>query len=120
MREQKLWAGRHRKYVKTADSSHGLVVADNILNRRFHATYPGEKRVSDITYLRTVYGRLYLAVAIDLWGRKVIGWSMGKELTAGRVCRALEMAVQNRPLGKGSFFILTAEYNIAVKNSELC
>ena len=96
MREQKLWARRRRKYVNTTDSSHGLVVADNILNRNFHATNPGEKWVSDITYLRTLSGWLYLTVVIDLWDRKVIGWSMGKELTASSVCRALEMAVTNR------------------------
>jgi transposase InsO family protein len=104
MREQKLWARRRWKYVKTTNSSHGLVAADNILNRCFHAAYPGEKWVSDITYLRTMYGWLYLTVVIDLWDRKVIGWSMGKELTAGCVCRALEMAVQNRHPPEGLIF----------------
>jgi transposase InsO family protein len=104
MREQKLWARRRRKYVKTTDSSHGLVVADNILNRDFQAEYPGEKWVSDITYLRTAFGWLFLTVVIDLWDRKVIGWSMGKELTAEHVCRAFEMAVKNRPPRKGLIF----------------
>jgi transposase InsO family protein len=104
MSEQKLRARRRRKYVKTTDSSHGLVVADNILNRRFRSAYPGEKWVSDITYLRTINGWLYLAVVIDLWDRKVIGWSMGKELTAVCVCRALEMAVKNRPPREGLIF----------------
>jgi transposase InsO family protein len=51
-----------------------------------------------------MYGRLYLAAVIDLWGRKVIGWSMGGELTAAGVCRALETAVQNRPLREGLIF----------------
>jgi len=104
MRKQKLWARRRRSYVKTTDSSHGLAVADNILNRNFRALNPGEKWVSDITYLRTIFGWLYLTVVIDLWDRKVIGWSMGKELTAGYVCRALEMAVQNRPPREGLIF----------------
>ena len=104
MRRQKLWARRRRKYVKTTNSSHGLVVGDNILNREFRAFYPGEKWVSDITYLRTIVGWLYLTVVIDLWDRKVIGWSMSKELTAGYVCRALEMAVKNRPPREGLIF----------------
>jgi len=104
MRRQKLWARRRRKYVKTTNSSHGLVVGDNILNREFQAFYPGEKWVSDITYLRTIVGWLYLTVVIDLWDRKVIGWSMSKELTAGYVCRALEMAVKNRPPREGLIF----------------
>jgi len=104
MREQKLWARRHRKYVKTTDSSHGLVVAENTLNRCFQSSYSGEKWVSDITYLRTIFGWLYLTVVIDLWDRKVIGWSMGKELTASSVCRALEMAVTNRFPRSGLIF----------------
>jgi transposase InsO family protein len=104
MREQKLWARRRQKYVKTTDSSHGLVVADNILNRDFRAANPGEKWVSDITYLRTIFGWLYLTVVIDLWDRKVIGWSISKELTAACVCRALGMAVKNRPPGEGLIF----------------
>jgi transposase InsO family protein len=104
MWKQKLWARRRRKYAKTTDSSHGLWVAENILNRDFQAAYPGEKWVSDITYLRTVFGWLYLTVVIDLWDRKVIGWSMGKELTAAYVCRALEMAVGNRLPRQGLIF----------------
>jgi transposase InsO family protein len=64
MRKKKLWAGRHRKHVKTTDSSRRLAAADNILNRDFCAVSPGEKWVSDITYLRTIYGRLYSA---GLW-----------------------------------------------------
>ena len=104
MRERKLWARRRRKYIKTTDSDHGLEVAGNILNREFHAAYPGEKWVSDITYLRTRFGWLYLTVVIDLWDRKVIGWSMGKDLTARYVCRALEMAVGNRLPREGLIF----------------
>jgi transposase InsO family protein len=104
MREQKLWARRGRNHVKTTDSSHGLAVAGNILKRGFRAANPGEKWVSDITYLRTALGWLYLTVVIDLWDRKVIGWSMGKELTAEYVCRALEMAVKNRPPREGLIF----------------
>ena len=104
MRERKLWARRRRNYIKTTDSNHGLVVAVNILNRDFQASYPGEKWVSDITYLRTIFGWLFLTVVIDLWDRKVIGWSMDKELTAVQACRAMEMAVKNRPPREGLIF----------------
>ena len=104
MQRQKLWARRRRKYVNTTDSSHVLEVAGNILNREFQASYPGEKWVSDITYVRTNAGWLYLTVVIDLWDRKVIGWCMSKEMTARYVCRALEMAVKNRPPPEGLIF----------------
>jgi len=104
MREQKLRARRRRKYIKTTDSAHGLVAADNILNRNFYAVYPGEKWVSDITYLRTTDGWLYLATVLDLFDRKVVGWSMGRDMAGGLVCRALEMAVSNCPPREGLIF----------------
>ena len=97
MREKKLAARRPRKWAKTTDSNHDLPIADNILGRDFHAAYPGEKWVSDITYLGTNSGWLYLTVILDLWDRKPIGWSIAEDLTAKQTCRALEMAVINRP-----------------------
>ena len=96
MREQKLAARRRVKWVKTTDSSHNLPVVDNLLNRDFHTTLPGKKWVSDITYVGTTNGWLYLTVIIDLFDRKPIGWSMADNLTAEHTCRALEMAVSNR------------------------
>ncbi|MCL1837648.1 MAG: IS3 family transposase [Treponema sp.] len=104
MREQKLSALRRRKRVITTNSRHRLAVASNILARNFHAAYPGEKWVSDITYLRSTCGWLYLTVVIDLWDRKVIGWAMSKELTAEPVCRALAMAIGNRHPREGLIF----------------
>jgi transposase InsO family protein len=92
----KIMGQAEAEVCKTAGSSHGLEATSNILNRRFHAAYPGEKWVSDITYLRTIFGWLYLTLVIGLWDGKVIGWPMGKELTAAGVCPALEMAVKNR------------------------
>jgi len=97
MREQKLAARQKQKWAKTTDSNHNLPVADNILGRVFHASFPGQKWVSDITYLLTQSGWLYLTVIIDLWDRKVIGWSIGESLEAKYVCMALTMAVINRP-----------------------
>ena len=96
MREQRLYARKRRKYIKTTDSSHLFSFAGNILNQNFKADFPGEKWVSDITYLRTDSGWLYLTAILDLWDRKVIGWSMGDDLTAEQTCLALEMAAKNR------------------------
>ena len=104
MREMGLNAGRRRKRVKTTDSGHKLAVAENILKRDFRAEHPGEKWVSDITYLRTDSGWLYLAVILDLWDRKVVGWSMSEELTAEPASRALAMAVGNRQPREGLIF----------------
>jgi len=104
MREQKLKALGCRKRVYTTDSSHRLAFAENILEQNFHAEYPGEKWVSDITYIRTDNRWLYLTVILDLWDRKVIGWSISKDLTTNNVCRALLMAVGNRPPREGLIF----------------
>jgi len=97
MREKKLAARRPQSWAKTTDSNHNLPVASNILGRDFYASSPGQKWVSDITYLYTSGGWLYLTVIIDLWDRKVIGWSIAESLEAKHVCTAFAMAVVNRP-----------------------
>ena len=104
MRAAGLRARGRRRWVKTTDSRHRLLVAENILNRNFHSAYPGEKWVSDITYLRSKDGWLYLTVILDLYDRKVVGWCMGRELTALQVCCALRMAVGNRCAREGLIF----------------
>jgi transposase InsO family protein len=104
MREGGLQARRKRKAAYKTDSGHRLETADNILNREFRASFPGEKWVSDITYLRTDKGWLYLTAALDLWDRKVIGWSMSRDMTAGQTCLALDMAVRNRLPREGLIF----------------
>ena len=104
MRDEKLRARKPKNWVKTTDSSHQLPVCENILNQNFHAAFGGEKWVSDITYLKTNSGWRYLTVILDLWDRKIIGWSISKELTATQVCLALEMAVGNRPAREGLIF----------------
>ena len=68
-----------RKFVHTTDSKHDLPIAANVLGRRFNPAAPNMAYVSDITYIRTDAGWLYLAVVIDLFSRKVIGWAMGAE-----------------------------------------
>jgi len=105
MRENNLNARQIKKYVKTTDSKHSLPVCENILNREFYAEKPGQKWVSDITYLRTIVGWLYLTVIIDLFDRKVIGWSFSDNMeTVNTTIVALMMAVRNRTPEKDLIF----------------
>lgn len=90
-----------RLFKVTTDSNHSLPVAPNLLERNFTASKPNEKWVSDITYIQTTEGWLYLAMMIDLFSRKVIGWSMSENIDAALVCDALEMALWRRKFPKG-------------------
>jgi putative transposase len=82
----------HRRFRTTTNSKHSHAIAENLLERDFVATQPNEKWAGDITYIPTLEGWLYLAVVIDLFSRKVIGWSMGERITAELATSALEMA----------------------------
>lgn len=87
-----------KKYKTTTDSSHNYPVANNILNRQFNVSVPGKAYVSDITYIPTTEGFLYLTSVIDLFDRKVIGWSMSNGLSCHEtVIPALNMALNRRP-----------------------
>ena len=99
MRAAGLRAKRRRKFKVTTDSTHNYPVAPNILDRKFRAKRPGQIWVSDITYVRTKNGWLYLTVIIDLYDRKVIGWSMSRGLTTEEtIIPAWIMATWNRPI----------------------
>jgi len=105
MREHGLNARRKKKHIKTTDSKHSLPVCENILNQDFSAKKPGQKWVSDITYIRTIIGWLYLTVIIDLFDRKVIGWALSKNMeTTNTTVVALKMAVKNRTPQDGLIF----------------
>ena len=105
MRENGLNARRRRTFIRTTDSKHTLAVCENILNREFHAEKGGQKWVSDITYLRTVNGWVYLTVVLDLYDRKVIGWALSAGMEAADTAiAALEMAVKNRTPEDGLIF----------------
>lgn len=98
-------ARKRRKFKATTDSRHKYPIAPNVLDRNFSATRPGEIWVSDITYVRTYSGWLYLTVIIDLFDRKVIGWSMSKNLTtADTIIPAWFMAITNRPITESLIF----------------
>jgi putative transposase len=92
---------KKKKFIKTTDSKHQLPTAPNILNRNFTVLHPNRVWVSDISYLRTKEGWLYLAVILDLYSRKIVGWSMQKRITADLVEEALNLAVQYRKPSKG-------------------
>ncbi|QGP60399.1 putative transposase OrfB [Piscirickettsia salmonis] len=85
-----------RKFKVTTDSKHRLPIAKNVLDRNFSATRPNQKYVGDITYIRTQQGWLYLAVVIDLFSRKVVGWAMEDHMEASLVNDALLMALWKR------------------------
>jgi putative transposase len=101
MHDNDLRAKTARKFCHTTDSNHPLPVADNVLDRQFEATAPNEKWTTDITYIRTREGWLYLAVVEDLYSRMVVGWSMADRMTSRLVVDALDMAVQRRLPGDG-------------------
>ena len=76
MRLEGIYGRRKRRKVVTTDSKHNYPIAPNLLNRQFQAEAPNEKWVADITYIPTREGWLYLAAVMDLYSRKIVGWSM--------------------------------------------
>ncbi len=96
MRALGLKARAAKKYKATTQSKHHLPVAPNRLEQDFTAHAPNQKWVSDITYLWTGAGWLYLAVVLDLYSRAVVGWSMSERITRDLVIQALTMAVGRR------------------------
>jgi len=91
--------GEPKRFVKTTDSNHNNPVAPNYLCRKFTVDEPNTHWVSDITYIWTEESWAYLAVVLDLFSRKVVGWSLSKTIDENLVCLALECAmVKRRPL----------------------
>lgn len=101
MRINGLRAKAAKKYKATTNSKHSLPVAPNLLGQDFSAAKPDQKWVSDITYIWTDEGWLYLAVVLELYSRRVIGWAIAERMTATLVCDALIMALWNRKMPKG-------------------
>jgi putative transposase len=102
MKQQGICAKAKRKFVPaTTDSKHGQPLADNLLDRQFHADLPDQKWAADITYIPTDQGWLYLAGVIDLCTRKIVGWSMADHMRTELVADALEMAIARRQPGQG-------------------
>jgi putative transposase len=101
MRVENLRGQRKQKQPRTTNSQHSHPVAPNHLNREFHATRPNEKWLADITYIPTAEGWLYLAVVLDLFSRKIVGWAFAATLESSLVEQAFRMAVQNRTTRTG-------------------
>jgi transposase InsO family protein len=93
-----------RRFRRTTDSKHKFPIARNVLNRRFSVTEIRRKNrvwASDITYIETAQGWLYLAVILDLRSRRVVGWSLSQSLEETIVLDAFRMAVSRRRPGRG-------------------
>lgn len=102
MNELGIQAISHRKFrVTTTDSNHEFPVADNVVDRDFTASKPNEVWLSDMTYIPTDEGWLYLAAVMDMYSRRVVGWSMDTTMESRLVVDALAMAVQQRFPGEG-------------------
>ena len=102
MRQHGIQARAPRRYrVCTTDSKHSLPVAENLLDQNFGANRPDQVWLADITYIPTGEGWLYLAVILDLFTRKVVGWAMRDHMRAELTIAALTMAIQRRRPGAG-------------------
>ncbi len=96
MREAGVQVRHRKKFKATTNSNHKQPVYDNLLQRQFDVAQIDTVYVADITYIWTREGWLYLAVVIDLYSRKVVGWSMSSRMKAQLVCDALRMAIWRR------------------------
>ncbi|PXW79687.1 integrase-like protein [Nitrosomonas sp. Nm84] len=96
MKKLGLVVKRKRRFVLTTDSKYSCPIAPNILDRQFSPGRPNQVWATDITYIWTLQGWLYLAVVIDLCSRRLIGWSMDKRMKQSLAIRALLMAINLR------------------------
>jgi len=101
MRENRILPKTIRKFRVTTDSRKSRFPAANILDRQFDADKPNEKWVADVTYVPTREGWLFLATVLDLYSRKIVGWSMGDRLTSELAQRALQHALDARQPDEG-------------------
>jgi transposase InsO family protein len=100
MQENRLVAITRRRFRKTTDSKHNFPIAPNLLGRDFTAVNPNTSWVTDITFIWTLQGWLYLAVIIDLFSRRVVGWSTSRNVDRHLALAALDMAVRQRHPGR--------------------
>lgn len=101
MSKNNIKAKTRRKFKVTTDSKHKYPVAANLLKREFNAAEINQKWVSDITYIYTQEGWVYLAVILDLCSRRVVGWSMGDRITKDLTIKALRQAMSRRGIRAG-------------------
>jgi transposase InsO family protein len=105
MQKLDITAQSKRKFKATTDSGHDLPIAPNVLDRNFITSEPDQTWVADITYIWTTEGWLYLAVILDLFSRRIVGWSMAEHLRSDLVLSALDAALGQRiPSASGLVF----------------
>lgn len=104
MKKHGIRAKTKRKFRVTTDSKHNLPVAPNLLKRNFSPDRPNQVWASDLTYVWTKEGWLFLAVIVDLFSRQVVGWSLDKTMTKELICSALSQAYFRRKPGTGLLF----------------
>ena len=101
MRLRELKAKQVRRYRSTTRRNKAHRVAPNLLQRDFHAERPDHKWLTDITYIPTGEGWLYLAAVLDLYARRIVGWAMAERMTSALTISALKMAIRQRQPGDG-------------------
>ena len=101
MRQDGLRARPRRRFVRTTQSRHKLPIAPNVVARAFEVSAPNQVWVSDLTYLRTQTGFVYMAVVLDLFARRVVGWTVSENLDADIAVEALRRALALRPAPVG-------------------
>ena len=104
MKLARVSAKQKKKFKVTTDSKHNLPVAPNLVNREFEVAEPDQVYVSDITYIWTSEGWLYLAIVLDLFSRQVVGWSLNSRMSRKLVMDALQMAIWRRRPASGLLF----------------
>ena len=100
MHDHRLQRKQKRRFVRTTDSAHGLQVYPNLLKETI-VERPNQLWASDITYVRLLHGFVYVAVILDLFSRKVIGWALSRSLRAQLTVQALRMAFETRSVTPG-------------------
>lgn len=96
-----LYCKRHKRYKQTTNSKHKKPIYDNLLQQDFKMSHPNQAWTTDITYVWTVEGWLYLAAFKDLYTKQIVGYSLNERMTAKLVCDALSMALSNQKPVKG-------------------
>src|SRR5690606_3913372 len=105
MKELGLRSKLSKKFKVTTDSKHNYLVVENVLDRNFIVAHPSKVWVSDITYIQTKEGFLYLTTIIDLYDRKMIGWGLSKGMSTNETTLAAwKRAIRNRSVQKGLIF----------------
>jgi transposase InsO family protein len=104
MKQANIHSVRRKAYKRTTNSNHGNPVAPNLLMRDFSASAPNQIWVSDITYIPTGEGWLYLAIVKDLFTKKVVGYAFSSRIDTALALEALGMAVRRQKPGEGLVF----------------